>query len=38
MTSTLSKVELATEQLHYVTFHIMIDLRIIRVITVQFIF
>jgi hypothetical protein len=34
MTSTLSKVGLATEELHYVTFHIMRDLRIIRVITV----
>ncbi len=34
MTSILSKVELPSEKLHYVTSHNVRDLRIIRVITV----
>ena len=32
MTSTLSKVEFPSEKLHYVTYHNVRDLRIIRVI------
>jgi hypothetical protein len=34
MTSTLPKVEFPSEKLHYVTYHNVRDLRIIRVITV----